>query len=57
MKLKTIIFAASASLIASATHAQKIAVAVQTDTIFILSSLLFLMGGFLVFWMVQAFSC
>ena len=56
MKLKTIIFAAVASLIASATHAQEIAVAVPTDTVFILNSLLFLMAGFLVFWMAAGFS-
>ena len=56
MKLKTIIFAAVASLIALATHAQEIAVAVPTDTVFILNSLLFLMAGFLVFWMFAGFS-
>ena len=56
MQLKTIIFAAVASLIASATHAQEIAVAVPTDTVFILNSLLFLMAGFLVFWMAAGFS-
>ena len=56
MKLKTIIFAAVASLIAWATHAQEIAVAVPTDTVFILNSLLFLMAGFLVFWMAAGFS-
>ena len=56
MQLKTIIFAAVASLIASATHAQEIAVAVPTDTVFILNSLLFLMAGFLLFWMAAGFS-
>ena len=34
-------------------HCQDVAVAVPTDGVFILNSLLFLIGGFLVFWMAQ----
>jgi len=46
MKLKTLIPAFGAFMIASSAHAQETAVAVPTDTVFILNSLLFLIGGF-----------
>ena len=36
--------------------AQDVAVAVPTDSVFILNSLLFLIGGFLVFWMAAGFA-
>jgi len=56
MKLKTLIPAFGAFMIASSAQAQETAVAVPTDTVFILNSLLFLIGGFLVFWMAAGFS-
>jgi Amt family ammonium transporter len=46
MKLKTLIPAFGAFMIASSAQAQETAVAVPTDTVFILNSLLFLIGGF-----------
>ena len=56
MKLKTLIPAFGAILFASAASAQETNVAVPTDSVFILNSLLFLIGGFLVFWMAAGFS-
>ena len=56
MKLKTLIPAFGAFMIASSAQAQETAVAVPTDTVFILNSLLFLIGGFLVIWMAAGFS-
>jgi Amt family ammonium transporter len=40
----------------SGAFAQDVAVAVPTDSVFILNSLLFLIGGFLVFWMAAGFA-
>ena len=56
MKLKTLIPAFGAILFASTASAQETNVAVPTDSVFILNSLLFLIGGFLVFWMAAGFS-
>ena len=56
MKLKTLIPAFGAYMIASTVQAQETAIAVPTDSVFILNSLLFLIGGFLVFWMAAGFS-
>ena len=56
MKLKTLIPAFGALLFASTASAQETNVAVPTDSVFILNSLLFLIGGFLVFWMAAGFS-
>jgi len=41
---------------ASSAIAQDVAVSVPTDSVFILNSLLFLIGGFLVFWMAAGFA-
>ena len=46
MKLKTLIPAFGAYMIASSVQAQETAIAVPTDSVFILNSLLFLIGGF-----------
>lgn len=59
MKLtKLIPLSATAALLPLASFAQdaEVAVAVPTDSVFILNSLLFLVGGFLVFWMAAGFS-
>ena len=56
MKLRTLSLATVATTIASGPMAQEAAVAVPTDSVFILNSLLFLIGGFLVFWMAACFS-
>ena len=56
MKLRFLILSAVATSIASSAIAQDAAVTVPTDSVFILNSLLFLIGGFLVFWMVAGFS-
>jgi Amt family ammonium transporter len=56
MKRLTLSLAAVATTIASGAIAQEVAVAVPTDSVFILNSLLFLIGGFLVFWMAAGFS-
>jgi Amt family ammonium transporter len=56
MKLNTLILATGATLISAAASAQEVAAAVPTDSVFILNSLLFLIGGFLVFWMAAGFS-
>ena len=45
-----------ASCLPSLASAQDASILVATDTVFILNSLLFLMGGFLVFWMAAGFS-
>jgi Amt family ammonium transporter len=58
MTIKSFTLAAAATLMASGAFAQEVAapVAVPTDSVFILNSLLFLIGGFLVFWMAAGFS-
>ena len=56
MKRFTLSLATVATAIASSATAQEVAVAVPTDSVFILNSLLFLIGGFLVFWMAAGFS-
>jgi Amt family ammonium transporter len=61
MKLTNLIsLSATAALLPLASFAQDaeaaVAVAVPTDSVFILNSLLFLVGGFLVFWMAAGFS-
>ncbi|MCV6825897.1 MULTISPECIES: ammonium transporter [Halocynthiibacter] len=59
MKLtKLIPLSATAALLPLAGFAQdaEVAVAVPTDSVFILNSLLFLIGGFLVFWMAAGFA-
>jgi len=56
MKLRFLILSAVATSIASSAIAQDAAVTVPTDSVFILNSLLFLIGGFLVFWMAAGFS-
>ena len=50
--------AAAATLLPLAAFAQdaEVAVAVPTDSVFILNTLLFLIGGFLVFWMAAGFA-
>ena len=45
-----------ASCLPSLASAQDAPTLVATDTVFILNSLLFLVGGFLVFWMAAGFS-
>jgi Amt family ammonium transporter len=57
-KLSTRISIAALGLVgtASSAFAQDVAVAVPTDSVFILNSLLFLIGGFLVFWMAAGFA-
>ena len=45
-----------ASCLPSLASAQDASILVATDTVFILNSLLFLVGGFLVFWMAAGFS-
>jgi Amt family ammonium transporter len=56
MKRLTLSLATVATTIAGSAMAQDAAVAVPTDSVFILNSLLFLIGGFLVFWMAAGFS-
>ncbi len=59
MKLtKLITLTSAAALLPAAGFAQdaEVAAAVPTDSVFILNSLLFLIGGFLVFWMAAGFS-
>lgn len=56
MKLRTLSLATVATTIANGAMAQEAAVSVPTDSVFILNSLLFLIGGFLVFWMAAGFS-
>ena len=57
MKLtKSLLLAAGAAVLPVAGFAQDAAVAVPTDSVFILNSLLFLIGGFLVFWMAAGFA-
>ena len=48
--------ALAASCLPSLASAQDAPTLVATDTVFILNSLLFLVGGFLVFWMAAGFS-
>ncbi|NCW03474.1 MAG: ammonium transporter [Rhodobacteraceae bacterium] len=57
-KLSTRISIAALGLVGttSSAFAQDVAVAVPTDSVFILNSLLFLIGGFLVFWMAAGFA-
>ncbi len=56
MTLKLLTTSASATIMANSAFAQETAVSVPTDSVFILNSLLFLIGGFLVFWMAAGFS-
>jgi Amt family ammonium transporter len=56
MKLRTLSLASIATTIANGAMAAETGVSVPTDSIFILNSLLFLIGGFLVFWMAAGFS-
>ena len=58
-KLSTRISIAALGLVGttSGAFAQDVAVAVPTDSVFILNSLLFLIGGFLVFWMAAVLPC
>ncbi|MEY1557456.1 ammonium transporter [Yoonia sp. R2331] len=57
MKLtKSIMFGATLALLPTLAAAQDATVAVPTDSVFILNSLLFLIGGFLVFWMAAGFA-
>lgn len=58
MTHKLFTYAVAATLMASNAFAQEVAApaAVPTDSVFILNSLLFLIGGFLVFWMAAGFS-
>ena len=56
MNLRFLPLSAVATTIAGSAIAQEAAVAVPTDSVFILNSLLFLIGGFLVFWMAAGFS-
>ncbi len=57
MKLtKSIMFGATLALLPTLAVAQDAPVAVPTDSVFILNSLLFLIGGFLVFWMAAGFA-
>ena len=57
-KLSTRISIAALGLVGTTggAFAQDVAVAVPTDSVFILNSLLFLIGGFLVFWMAAGFA-
>jgi Amt family ammonium transporter len=56
MKLKTLGLAASLTALPALGFAQDAPAAVPTDVIFILNSVLFLVGGFLVFWMAAGFA-
>jgi ammonium transporter, Amt family len=57
MKLiKPLLLAGAVSSSPAALIAQEVAVAVPTDSVFILNSLLFLIGGVLVFWMAAGFA-
>lgn len=56
MKLNALGLAAPIVALPALAGAQDIAAAVPTDAVFILNSLLFLVGGFLVFWMAAGFA-
>ncbi len=57
MKLiKPLLLAGAVALSPAVVLAQEVAVAVPTDSVFILNSLLFLVGGVLVFWMAAGFA-
>jgi ammonium transporter, Amt family len=57
MKLiKPLLLAGAVASSPAALMAQEVAVAVPTDSVFILNSLLFLVGGVLVFWMAAGFA-
>ncbi len=56
MKLNPLALAAPIVALPALASAQEVAAAVPTDVIFILNSLLFLVGGFLVFWMAAGFA-
>ncbi len=56
MKLNPLALAAPIVALPALASAQEGAAAVPTDVIFILNSLLFLVGGFLVFWMAAGFA-
>lgn len=56
MNMKTLIPATALALFPVAAIAQETPAAVPTDVVFILNSVLFLVGGFLVFWMAAGFA-
>jgi Amt family ammonium transporter len=56
MKLNALGLAAPIVALPALASAQDVAAAVPTDVVFILNSLLFLVGGFLVFWMACGFA-
>jgi Amt family ammonium transporter len=56
MKLNALGLAAPILALPALASAQDVAAAVPTDVVFILNSLLFLVGGFLVFWMACGFA-
>ncbi len=56
MKLNALGLAAPIAALPALASAQDVAAAVPTDVVFILNSLLFLVGGFLVFWMAAGFA-
>ena len=53
---KTLMVGSALALLPTLAAAQDAPVAVPTDSVFILNSLLFLIGGFLVFWMAAGFA-
>lgn len=54
--LKTILLSAAAALLPIAAHAQETPSVVPNQVSYILTTLLFLMGGFMVFWMAAGFA-
>ncbi len=56
MKFNTLGLAASLTALPALGFAQDVPTAVPTDVIFIMNSILFLVGGFLVFWMAAGFA-
>jgi len=56
VKHKLLSGAAAAVILPGAVLAQEAPALVPTDSVFILNSLLFLIGGFLVFWMAAGFA-
>ncbi len=55
-RMKSLVGGAVLASVPTLTLAQEVGVTAATDTVFILNSLLFLMAGFLVFWMATGFS-
>ena len=55
-RMKSLVGGAVLASVPTLTLAQEVGVTAATDTVFILNSLLFLMAGFLVFWMAAGFS-